>query len=155
MKQHLYVKDGMFIMAYPTTRRNVSTDKKNELISKHPYCVYCGKYTNDLVLDHIYPLAKEGSNDISNLTVSCPSCNSRKGSYPIEDFLGITIEKRDKLYLEIRRHVYNLKMVRKGTPVHYMHYEDRLVRYIREGKSHFSLLTKIISSILNEKYKIF
>lgn len=31
-------------------------------------------------VDHIVPLHRGGTNDCSNLTLSCASCNSRKGS---------------------------------------------------------------------------
>ena len=42
-------------------------------------CRICGA-TEKLVLDHIVPVSKGGSDDPSNLQTLCWSCNSRKGA---------------------------------------------------------------------------
>lgn len=40
-------------------------------------CAYC-KSPDDLTVDHIYPVAKGGTNKMENLQVLCRRCNSRK-----------------------------------------------------------------------------
>jgi 5-methylcytosine-specific restriction endonuclease McrA len=42
-------------------------------------CVYCG-YTSHLTIDHVIPLSKGGSKDISNCVTACFYCNTRKGN---------------------------------------------------------------------------
>lgn len=43
-------------------------------------CNSCGA-TNDLTVDHIIPLAKGGTNDLSNFHTLCRRCNSQKKHY--------------------------------------------------------------------------
>ncbi|AFZ46291.1 HNH endonuclease [Cyanobacterium stanieri PCC 7202] len=54
-------------------------------------CQSCGKQNQETTLniDHIIPLAKGGSNDMSNLQTLCAKCNQ---------------QKRDKLDRRFRRH---------------------------------------------------
>lgn len=47
--------------------------------SLNKICNMC-KSTDDLTLDHIKPLSKGGTNDISNLQVLCRRCNAKKGN---------------------------------------------------------------------------
>lgn len=45
-------------------------------------CWYCGRQTNpfrDFTVDHVYPVALGGTDDIDNLVPACRSCNSAKG----------------------------------------------------------------------------
>jgi len=51
-------------------------------------CVYCGKTDTPLEVEHIKPRASGGSNRVSNLTIACTTCNQRKGSMPVEQFLS-------------------------------------------------------------------
>ncbi len=50
-------------------------------------CAYCGKKDVPLEIEHINPRSSGGSDRISNLTLSCRSCNEKKGNKPVEDFL--------------------------------------------------------------------
>lgn len=42
------------------------------------FCASCGHAGNDLQIDHIEPVAKGGTNDLSNLQLLCPPCNLTK-----------------------------------------------------------------------------
>ncbi|BAY47492.1 hypothetical protein SAMD00079811_51100 [Scytonema sp. HK-05] len=58
-------------------------------------CAYCDKEGVPLQVEHIHPRAKGGSNRVSNLTLSCERCNTKKGTKSIDEFL-----KRDGSRLE-------------------------------------------------------
>jgi len=51
-------------------------------------CADCGVENIALQVEHIYPRAKSGSNRISNLCLACHSCNQKKGTKNIEQFLA-------------------------------------------------------------------
>ena len=52
------------------------------------HCAYCPATDVPLQAEHIVPKARGGSNRISNLTLSCASCNTNKGTRPVEEFLA-------------------------------------------------------------------
>jgi 5-methylcytosine-specific restriction protein A len=47
-------------------------------------CLSCGK-GGKLSVDHVVPLAKGGTNDLSNIQPLCLRCNQRKGTR-VEDY---------------------------------------------------------------------
>ncbi len=51
-------------------------------------CAYCGAEGVLLQVEHIRPKALGGSDRVSNLTLACQTCNQRKGSQRVEDFLA-------------------------------------------------------------------
>ena len=53
-------------------------------------CPYCNKSLNNesFHIDHIDPLSKDGVHELSNLTVSCPSCNLHKSSKSLICFMA-------------------------------------------------------------------
>lgn len=51
-------------------------------------CQYCGVQTANLHCDHIIPLSRGGSNDETNLTTACASCNTSKRNKTPEEWGG-------------------------------------------------------------------
>jgi len=50
-------------------------------------CAYCGVENVPFEIEHILARSKGGSNRVSNLCLSCHSCNQAKGNKPVEEFL--------------------------------------------------------------------
>lgn len=50
-------------------------------------CRACGA-SEDLVIDHIHPRSRGGSNDLSNLQLLCGPCNGSKGAKTMAEWLG-------------------------------------------------------------------
>lgn len=48
----------------------------------HNRCHYCGTPSSEvkLQIDHVVPVSKGGSDDISNLVAACPRCNRAKSN---------------------------------------------------------------------------
>jgi len=51
-------------------------------------CAYCGMRDVPLQIEHIHPRAKLGTDRISNLTLACEPCNSKKGAQDVQVFLA-------------------------------------------------------------------
>jgi hypothetical protein len=51
-------------------------------------CVYCDAKDVPLQVEHIHPKARGGSNRVSNLTLACASCNSKKDARDVKEFLA-------------------------------------------------------------------
>lgn len=51
-------------------------------------CVYCGS-AERLTIDHATPVSRGGENHWSNLTTACLSCNDRKGTRTVAEFLDL------------------------------------------------------------------
>jgi len=50
-------------------------------------CEYCGNMVgNDYHLDHILPISKNGTSDITNLAIACSKCNLQKGPKLLEEY---------------------------------------------------------------------
>lgn len=48
-------------------------------------CVYCGS-TDTIQIDHVRPVSRGGSDDITNLVPACQSCNKAKGAQTAAEF---------------------------------------------------------------------
>ena len=54
-------------------------------------CRYCDRPSsnqNQLELDHVVPVSKNGPSVVGNLVTTCHQCNQRKGNQRVEDFLA-------------------------------------------------------------------
>ncbi|MEH1769106.1 RNA-guided endonuclease IscB [Nostoc sp.] len=58
-------------------------------------CAYCGIKDVPFQVEHIHPRANGGSNSVTNLSLSCEKCNTKKGTKDIKEFL-----KKDPARLE-------------------------------------------------------
>lgn len=50
---------------------------RKKMITEESFCLKCSSQEN-LVLDHIVPIAKEGKNIVDNIQVLCQKCNRQK-----------------------------------------------------------------------------
>jgi 5-methylcytosine-specific restriction endonuclease McrA len=66
-------------------------------------CTYCSVENVPLQVEHIHPKTKGGSNRISNLCLACDSCNQKKGTQDIKNFLVKKPELLKKIQLQAKR----------------------------------------------------
>ena len=79
-------------------RRSFSAEERSAVYSKSEgHCAICGEFVPymEYTIDHIIPLAKGGSNDISNLQCACGVCNRIKQDILPQDLM----EKLTKIML--------------------------------------------------------
>ena len=78
-------------------------------------CRYCGKTPPDikLVVDHIEPVSKGGSDDESNLVTSCAECNGGKGARELGELPKDTDLRRAQELIEQADHAKLLTRVAK------------------------------------------
>ena len=50
-------------------------------------CVYCGRRGGRLALDHLLPVSRGGTSELSNLVTACVACNSAKGASTPQEWL--------------------------------------------------------------------
>jgi 5-methylcytosine-specific restriction endonuclease McrA len=83
-----------------STRKKIALGIRQAVLEKSGYkCVYCGSLEN-LQVDHITPVARGGSDDISNLQTLCSRCNSNKGA-SLEDDEPVIDEREIRYYAMI------------------------------------------------------
>lgn len=66
-------------------------------------CAYCGIKDVPLQIEHIHPKSKGGSNSITNLTLSCEKCNTKKGTTDINQFLKKDSTRLNKILNQAKK----------------------------------------------------
>lgn len=62
---------------------------RTEIFARDNYtCQYCGAHGVSLQCDHIIPISRGGSNEKSNLTTACKTCNQSKHNKTPEEWRG-------------------------------------------------------------------
>lgn len=61
-------------------------DEWQKLCSFFSVCPRCGKETEQFTKDHIIPLSRGGTDDISNICPLCLRCNVQKSNVYIADY---------------------------------------------------------------------
>lgn len=63
-------------------------------------CAYCGKTDVPLEVEHIVPKSRSGSDRVSNLTISCHTCNQKKNNKTAEEFGHPEVQEQAKVPLK-------------------------------------------------------
>ena len=89
----------------------------DELIERDgPACVWCGRrlWRRDLTREHVVPRSQGGHMTFENALVACRSCNTRRGSRPVD--------------------AYVRELLRDGVDVDLVAVRDALARLSRSGR---------------------
>lgn len=62
------------------------TDIENLKRLQEDRCAYCGQLLEGFHIDHVMPLAKQGTNNPTNLLLACEYCNKSKGIKTIDQW---------------------------------------------------------------------
>lgn len=63
----------------------VNLSRKEILRRDHYTCQYCGKTSDNLTIDHVYPRHLGGKMTWNNLVTACSVCNHRKGGRTLKE----------------------------------------------------------------------
>lgn len=99
-------KDEKAVRPTSAKRKGLSKKTRFEVLKRDSFkCQYCGASAPDVLLqvDHIKPVAGEGTDDFWNLVTSCTSCNSGKSDRPLSDSSVLAKSKRQLDELQERR----------------------------------------------------
>lgn len=72
----------------PKDRLAVKPNKRFRVLERDGFkCVYCGVHASDAVLqvDHVMPVVRGGTNDLSNLVTACVTCNIGKHARELQE----------------------------------------------------------------------
>ena len=83
----------MYLIKRPLVQRKLS--RKEVFLRDNYTCLYCGKVSKELTLDHVLPRYRGGVHSWENVVSACISCNHRKaGQTPQEAGMRLSKESR-------------------------------------------------------------
>lgn len=94
-------------------RKGLSKKIRFEVFKRDKFtCQYCGRKSPDVILncDHIDPVAKGGTNEITNLITSCFDCNSGKSDRKLDDDTVVAKQRRQLEEIQERREQIKLML---------------------------------------------
>lgn len=87
-------------------RKPITKTTRFEVFKRDSFtCQYCGRKAPDvlLVIDHIEPVSKGGTNDILNLITACRDCNSGKSDRQLSDTTVLDKQRQQLEELQERK----------------------------------------------------
>jgi hypothetical protein len=96
-----------------TKRKGLSKKIRFEVFKRDKFtCQYCGRKSPDVILncDHIDPVAKGGTNEITNLITSCFDCNSGKSDRELGDDTVVAKQRKQLEEIQERREQIELML---------------------------------------------
>ncbi|TXF91048.1 HNH endonuclease [Neolewinella aurantiaca] len=94
-------------------RKGLSKKIRFEVFKRDKFtCQYCGRKSPDVILncDHIDPVAKGGTNEITNLITSCFDCNSGKSDRKLDDDTVVAKQRKQLEEIQERREQIELML---------------------------------------------
>lgn len=89
-----------------TSRKSLSKTTRFEVFKRDKFtCQYCGSKAPDVILhvDHITPVAANGTDELLNLVTSCAACNLGKGARLLADDTAVAARRGQLEELQERR----------------------------------------------------
>lgn len=96
-------------------RRKFSDYEKKTVYARNDgKCAICGKPVkySKMTIDHVTPLSQGGTNEFSNLQLSCHSCNRLKNNFTADEFYALMAK-----ILRYRRWQNLKKLIRDGATI--------------------------------------
>lgn len=82
-QQRAMAIDSPHLLYIVAARRAIAPGLRRAVYERdNGVCRYCGRQlgSDSFTIDHVFPVAKGGGDEESNLVVACRPCNSSKGS---------------------------------------------------------------------------
>jgi 5-methylcytosine-specific restriction endonuclease McrA len=120
--RHIFPLPSVIRMVYLIRRpRPLMRLSRREVFSRDRYtCLYCGRQTRELTLDHIVPRHRGGGHEWENLASACKPCNHKKaGRTPQEARMKLLREPfapKANSYYVVHRHLGGREGWRKFLP---------------------------------------